>query len=508
MSNSGEKMPATSEGDEVPVKEVINDILNGIEKIIPTSTSNNSGEKESGENVHTTAGLDESNIALGQKRGQSDNQFSNKKQKSDDLSADAVLKDIVKNSDFKSAKNILDSFNGFAKQLFSDVNNFVNDTRSYINSVSEIASKTTSKFVHNTEPLINVIHEQGLIALSSAYDGYLKATRLMSNVKDSLGFQNIDTIILEHEKMACIALLELVFEKQSELIDSTTSDEKIKTLITHAMTPDINYIDKQQQVLTHIEMALRVYFILKYGKSAVEDMSIIASKGIYNDKGELLVVPRNTSEMMRKYVKEDLDSRITTILNKTEERNYFLKEIVDNILKTPGTEPSIDHSKYYGKPSTANDFINNIFSHIGTRINSLNASFDYYKSFIDDEKKTGDTIYSALNKLKDDLQTLQEDLLKQHLKFKGVSVNTLINNRSRELRTKIIKLKNEMDAHLQEIARRKEDGMESSGGKKTRRRKATSSRRVSLRKRKSKRDKRSNQSKGTLKKKHSKKHKA
>lgn len=508
MSDSGEKMHESGEGGEVPVKEVINDILNGIEKIIPTSTLNNSGKKESGENVGTTEDLGLSNNDLGQKRSLPDNQGSEKKQKPDNLSADAVLKDIVENSDFNSATNILDSFNGFAKNLFSDVNDFVIDTRSYINSVTGIAYKTASEIVHNTEPLINDIHEQGLIALSSAYDGYLKATELMSNVKDSLGFQNIDTIILEHEKMACIALLELVFEKQKRLINSTTSGKDIETLITLAMEPDENYKDKRQQVLTHIEMALRVYFILKYGKSAVEDMSIIASKGIYNAKGELLFVPRNTSEMMGKYVKEDLDSRITTILNNKDERNYFLKEIVDNILKTPGTEPSIDHSKYYGKPSTANDFINNIFSHIGTRINSLNATFEYYKSFIDDKKKTGDTIYSALNKLKSDLQTLKDDLLKQHLKFKGASVNTLINDRSSQLQTKIIELENEMDVHLQEIARRKEDGMESGGGKKTRRRKATSFRRVSLRKRKSKRNKRSNQSKGTLKKKHSKKHKA
>ena len=65
--------------------------------------------------------------------------------------------------------------------------------------------------------MINVIRKQGLVALSSAYDGYLTATGLVSNVKDSLGFQNIDTIILEHEKMACIALLELVYDKTEKV---------------------------------------------------------------------------------------------------------------------------------------------------------------------------------------------------------------------------------------------------------------------------------------------------
>ena len=79
------------------------------------------------------------------------------------------------------------------------------------------------------------------------------------------------------------------------------------------------------------------------------------------------------------------------------------------------------------------------------------------------------------------METITEELLKQHLKFKGASVNTLINdNPSSQLQTKIIELENEMNTHLQEIARRKEDG--EGGGKKTRRRKATSSRRVSLRK--------------------------
>jgi hypothetical protein len=416
---------------------------------------------------------------------------------------------------FTNANNLLDKFKGHYETLNDSYNNIINGTRNALTTAENAltiaandAKEVAIPIIKSIHEDINNIHEQGLIALSDAYTVYLQAMKITEDVKEGLGFQTIDTIILEHEKMAYIALLELVFEKQKELINSTTSDEDIKTLIEEAMEPDGNYRDKQEQVRTHIVMAVKIYFIFKHGKSAVEDMSIIASKGIYNAKGELLFVPRNTSEMMGKYVKEDLDSRITTILNNKDERNYFLKEIVDNILTTPGTEPSIDHSKYYGKPSTPNDFINNIFSHIGTRINSLNASFDFYKRFINDKKKTGDTIYSALNKLKSDLQTLKDDLLKQHLKFKGEYVNTLINDRSSQLQTKINELKNEMDAHLQEIASRKADGMESSGGKKTRRRKATSSRRVSLRKRKSKRDKRSNQSKGTLKKKHSKKHKA
>jgi hypothetical protein len=508
MSDSGEKMHESGEGGEVPVKEVINDILNGIEKIIPTSTLNNSGKKESGENVGTTEDLGLSNNDLGQKRSLPDNQGSEKKQKPDNLSADAVLKDIVENSDFNSATNILDSFNGFAKNLFSDVNDFVIDTRSYINSVTGIAYKTASEIVHNTEPLINDFHEQGLIALSSAYDGYLRATGLISDVKDSLGFQNIDTIILEHEKMACIALLELVFEKKGKLIDSTTSGVDIENLITEAMRPDRSeqyYIDKRQQVLTHIEMALRVYFILKYGKSAVEDMSIIASKGIYNATGEVLFVPRNTSEMMGKYVKEDLDSRITTIFNDTKERNYFLKEIVDNILTTPGKEPSIDHSKYYGMPNTAADFIHNKFYDIRIPIDSLKTQYNFY---ISGPVNTGDSIgkiyIPRLNRIQLELRAITRDLKMQKLKFKGANINEVIKTQSGNLQNEISDLEEEMNGKLASIAGEKE----SSGGKKTRRRKATSFRRVSLRKRKSKRDKRSNQSKGTLKKKHSKKHKA
>ena len=89
---------------------------------------------------------------------------------------------------------------------------------------------------------------------------------IQERVKEGLGFQTIDTIILEHEKMACIALLELVYDDgKGTFIDLNTTN--IGDLITQAMTPgrDGKYTDKQQQVRTHIEMAVKVYFIFKHG---------------------------------------------------------------------------------------------------------------------------------------------------------------------------------------------------------------------------------------------------
>lgn len=418
---------------------------------------------------------------------------------------------------FETVTRILGNFKTQYNAFKNSYNNIINGTRIALTTAKEDlttaannAEKVAIPIIKRFHEDINNIRERGLVMLSDAYDGYLTATGLVEDLKEGLGFQTIDTIILEHEKMACIALLELVYDDgKGTFIDLNTTN--IGGLITRAMKPDgeENYTEKQKQVRTHIEMAVKVYFIFKHGKSAVEYMSIIASKGI--NYGDLNVAARSNRGLNEQYLIDSHNKIVNNILDSPLERNAFLTNVVNNILLDP-VSPSIDHSKYYGMSVTADAFIRNKFSDIRISIDSLKTQYNFY---ISDRANTGKSIHTKyiprLIRIKNELNAITEELKGQKLEFTGTSpkyINEKIATQSGELQEEIDELGTKMNTPLQDIANSKACGKESSGGKKTRRRKATSSRRVSLRKRKSKRDKRSNQSKGTLKKKHSKKHKA
>ena len=478
MSNSGEKMPAPGKGDDETIGDgsiLLKDPSQNVEiigkrKDLDSGVNNSDGEPKS-----------------------------NKKGKSSTIVKSFFnLNTLFETGHtyFKTVTRILNNFKTHYNVFNREYNKIINDTRNALTGAAKVAKEFAI-------PMINMYREQGLVRLSNAYDGYLTATGLVEDVKEGLGFQTIDTIILEHEKMACIALLELVYAKQGIFINGTTTN--IGYLITQAMEPDENYRDKQEQVRTHIEMAVKVYFIFKHGKSAVEDMSIIASKGI--NYGDLKVPDRSTRELQEQYLIDSRNDIINNILNDQDERNVFLINVVNNILPDPNN-PIIDHSKYYGKSVTADSFIRNKFSDIRIPIDSLKTQYNFY---ITGRANTGNSIgkiyIPRLNRIQLELDAIMEDLKNQKLTFPGTTteeINKKITKQSGDLQTEIIKLQENMDKGLPSSEGEKEEG----GGKKTRRRKATSSRRVSLRKRKSKRDKRSNQSKGTLKKKHSKKHKA
>lgn len=495
MSGSDVKMSATSAlSNDVTIGDVstlLNDILTNIEQ-----------KKETNEIIFN----DNTVIPTNKKRKAVPENVSAKSTKvNSSLNFNSILGGL-----FTNANNLLDKFKGHYETLNASYNNIINGTRNALTTAANDlttaandAKEVAIPIIKSIHEDINIIREQGLVGLSNAYDVYLQAMTIQERVKEGLGFQTIDTIILEHEKMACIALLELVYDDgKGTFIDLNTTN--IGDLITQAMTPgrDGKYTDKQQQVRTHIEMAVKVYFIFKHGKSAVEDMSIIASKGI--NYGDLDVAARSNRGLNEQYLIDSHNEIVNNILNNPDERNAFLTNVVNNILTDP-VNPSIDHSKYYGTAVTADEFIHNKFSDIRIPINSLETQYDFY---ITGRANTGNSIRTKyiprLNRIRIELDVITTDLIKQKLDFPGANINRKITTQLGQLQTKIINLREKMNEKLESIAGKKEEG----GGKKTRRRKATSSRRVSLRKRKSKKDKRSNQSKGTLKKKHSKKHKA
>lgn len=485
---SGEKMPASGEGDDVTIGDVstlLNDILTNIEQ-----------KKETNEILIN----DNTVIPTNKKRKAVPENVSAKSTKvNSSLNFNPILSGL-----FTNANNLLEKFKVHYNTLNDSYNNIINDTRNALTTAKKALTTAANDAKEVAIPIINRFREQGLVGLSDAYDVYLTATGLVEDVKKGLKFQTIDTIILEHEKMACIALLELVYDNgNGTFIDLNTPN--IGDLITQAMGPDRpgeDYTDKQEQVRTHIEMAVKIYFIFKHGKSAVEYMSIIASKGI--NYGDLKVPARSTGEIQEQYLIDSHNEIVNNILNNPHERNAFLTNVVNNILTNP-VNPIIDHSKYYGMSKSAGTFIDTIFASIRESIDRVN---DQYNFYISGPANTGNSIRKIyiprLNRIQLELDVITKDLKNQNLDFPDANINKVVNAQSGQLRREIIKLQENMDKGLPSSAGEKENG----GGKKTRRRKATSSRRVSLRKRKSKRDKRSNQSKGTLKKKHSKKHKA
>ena len=270
---------------------------------------------------------------------------------------------------FKRSKPILDYLQSCGEQYFNDIKQLGSE-------VGETYQKA-KKTYNNVEKYYESLREKGLVAASNAYDMYVKLN-MEDTAKTALGLDD-NTITREHEKMAFIALQELIYETTGTILDDTQDQKNIKKLIEDSLKNEENneqVEEKKQQLKTHVELAAKTLFFFKHGKSVVDSLSIVKSSGTG------YFVPRDNIDLLTKDRNTQLTKNVNQLLN-GDEYLPFLTALAQDFVGNPNN-PDRNDSKYYGSTNVESFFIGrfDLIQHdFDFAIGKLEERLDYYKKY-------------------------------------------------------------------------------------------------------------------------------
>lgn len=285
---------------------------------------------------------------------------------------------------FESSKPILDYLQSCGEQYFNDIKQLGSE----VDETYQKAKKT----YNNVEKYYELLKEKGLVAASNAYDMYVKLN-MEDTAKTALGLDP-NTIIREHEKMAFIALQELIYETTGTILDNTQDQNNIKKLIEKSLNNEQGkeeVEEKKQQLKTHVELAAKTLFFFKHGKSVVDSLSIVQSSGTS------YFVPRNNIDLLTKDRNKQLTENVNQLLN-GDEYLPFLTALAQDFVDDP-TNPNQNDDKYYGAPNVKSFFIGrfDLIQHdFDFAIGILERRSNHYKEIV----KEGKSIEEHRSKLK------------------------------------------------------------------------------------------------------------
>jgi hypothetical protein len=294
---------------------------------------------------------------------------------------------------FESSKPILDYLQSCSEQYFNDIKLL----GSRVGETYQEAKKT----YNNVEEYYKSLQEKGLVAASNAYDLYLKSN-IEDTTKTALGLDD-NTIIREHEKMAFIALQELIYETTGTILDDTQDQNDIEKLIDNSLKNE-QFEEKKQQLKTHVELAAKTLFFFKHGKSVVDSLSIVKSSGTG------YFVPRDNIDLLTKDRNTQLKENVNQLLN-GDEYLPFLTALAQDFVGNP-TNPNQNDAKYYGSTNVKSFFIGrfDLIQHdFDFAIDKLEKRSNFYKEIVK-EGKSIEEHRSNLKTIKDGFEkSVNED---------------------------------------------------------------------------------------------------
>tara|TARA_Y200000002_G_scaffold263238_1_gene218568 strand:- start:2150 stop:3796 length:1647 start_codon:yes stop_codon:yes gene_type:complete len=375
-----------TESDEIDMQTLLEESLANMANTIDTvDTGVKSTSKEAGEEEKEEAG---------------EKEVKNYEQTKTLLTEFSEVKNENIKGIFESSKPILDYLQSCSEQYFNDIK--------LLGSRVGEAYQEAEKTYNNVEEYYQFLKEKGLVAASNAYDLYLKSN-IEDTTKTALGLDD-NTIIREHEKMAFIALQELIYETKAIILDGTQDQNDIKTLIENSLNNE-EVEEKKQQLKTHVELAAKTLFFFKHGKSVVDSLSIVQSSGTS------YFVPRNNIDLLTTDRNTQLKENVNQLLNGNEYLP-FLIALAQDFVDDP-TNPNQNDSKYYGSTNVESFFIG--------RFDLIQHDFDFAidiletrSRFYEQRVSTGNSIEGyrlKLEKIKDGFEKSVEedtDVFKDH----------------------------------------------------------------------------------------------
>ena len=241
----------------------------------------------------------------------------------------------------------------------------------------------------------DVLKQDALIGSSTIYDMVLKGIEVAEGVSQKIGYgKSFDEIIKQHETIIYITL-----QKESlkvlgdDYLSSSMSNSDINALLD-AVLNDNRFADLHNRINAHIIRAAQFFFFSKMGDSAVSNISNLAAtmEGTGNMKGVSHTF--DNSGVVEKYNMEQIRQRIVA-LTSGDERKHILASIISDI--HDGKEHN--HSKYFGMPYNADQFIAQLIGDEGflttdlnQKISSVDNSVKYYiENILGKPKKDGST---------------------------------------------------------------------------------------------------------------------
>ena len=245
----------------------------------------------------------------------------------------------------------------------------------------------------------DVLKQDALIGSSTIYDMVLKGIEVAEGVSQKVGYgKSFDEIIKQHETIIYITLQkESLNVLGNDYLSSSMSNSDINALLD-AVLNDNRFADLHNRINAHIIRAAQFFFFSKMGDSAVSNISNLKAtmEGTGNMKGVSHTF--DNSGVVEKYNMEQIRQRIVA-LTSGEERKHILSNIISDI--HDGKEHN--HSKYFGMPYNADQFIAQLIGDEGfltTDLNQKISSVDnsvthYLENILGKKKKDGSTSTGA-----------------------------------------------------------------------------------------------------------------
>ena len=297
-------------------------------------------------------------------------------------------------------KNISDGFNIIKNIVKQSVVDGAELTNNYKVEVDKFASKITSAYAQLTGKVESGLETVGLK-------------------------EQLDNIMLQHEKMLFIALQLVAHKNNSEELLEPNIDN-IPTIVNGIVDDK----DKMTQVMIHVNKLFETFYYGKLGVSAVNSYNIVesdttnegditGSSGFFARSNKDLIDKYNTNE-----IKKIIDSTVENNNDNNNNDNNKLKEFLVNFITNFNFDnkvESIDHSKYFGYSQTLPEFVKSILDFNNDNINfidfelskkSIKSRLDYYA----DRFNTGGSLLGYAKNIKD-LYSNYKELIEQTISF-------------------------------------------------------------------------------------------
>ena len=272
----------------------------------------------------------------------------------------------------------------------------------------------------------DVLKQDALIGSSTIYDMVLKGIEMAEGVSQKIGYgKSFDEIIKQHETIIYITLQkESLKVLDNDYLSSSTSSSDVNAFLD-AVLNDNRFADLHNRINAHIIRAAQFFFFSKMGDSAVSNISNL--KATMDGTGDMRGVSHtfDNAGVVEKYNMEQIRQRIIA-LTSGDERKHILANIISDI--HDGKEHN--HSKYFGMPYNADEFIAHLIGDEGflttdlnQKISSVDNSVKYYtENILGKPKKDGSTstgtsitppdgqLYKRVDKLYGELEEAFDDI--------------------------------------------------------------------------------------------------
>lgn len=292
---------------------------------------------------------------------------------------------------------------GNVSYIISDFADNAKDSAKLAGQVKTQSLKQLSSWVKNISDGLN--HVKGLIEQSRS-DGKVLAENYDQTVKDfaskitsayrkiegnvesgleTIGLkEQLDNIMLQHEKMLFIALQLLAHKVDTEDELLEPNSDNIHGIVDRIFV-NANDVDKRHIMLL-IKQLFETFYYGKLGVSAVNSYNIVESDGIagfFKRSNKDLIDNYNTNE-----IRKTIDSFVN--IDETKLKNFLIDFIIN--FKNDGTVDKLDHSKYFGNTQNLPEFVESIIGLNESNINfidfelskkSIKTRLDYYADRFD-----------------------------------------------------------------------------------------------------------------------------